>query len=99
MTKIVLVGAGSLQFGTGMLGDVFQSAHLTDAEIVLHDINLEAAQRTLKVSVTNSNSTASTAAKASAVAGRTVPFNERSSMGIGGPRAGFRHATRRQYSA
>ncbi len=49
MTKIVLVGAGSLQFGTGMLGDVFQSAHLTDAEIVLHDINLEAAQRTLKV--------------------------------------------------
>ena len=49
MTKIVLVGAGSLQFGTGMLGDVFQSAHLTDAEFVLHDINLEAAQRTLKV--------------------------------------------------
>ncbi len=49
MTKIVLVGAGSLQFGTGMLGDVFQSTHLTDAEIVLHDINLDAAQSTLKV--------------------------------------------------
>ncbi len=49
MTKIVLVGAGSLQFGTGMLGDLFQSAHLHNAEIVLHDINLEAAQRTLKV--------------------------------------------------
>ncbi|MBO9400087.1 hypothetical protein [Shimia sp. R9_3] len=49
MTKIVLVGAGSLQFGTGMLGDIFQSPHLEQAEIVLHDINLDAAQRTLKV--------------------------------------------------
>ncbi|MFY0617078.1 hypothetical protein [Shimia sp.] len=49
MTKIVLVGAGSLQFGTGMLGDIFQSAHLTDADIVLHDINEAAALRTLKV--------------------------------------------------
>ncbi|MDA5556978.1 family 4 glycosyl hydrolase [Shimia sp. MMG029] len=49
MTKIVLVGAGSLQFGTGMLGDIFQSANLKDAEIILHDINLAAAQRTLKV--------------------------------------------------
>lgn len=46
MTKIVLVGAGSLQFGAGMLGDVFQSAHLTDAQIVLNDINEAAARRT-----------------------------------------------------
>lgn len=44
--KIVLVGAGSLQFGAGMLGDVFQSAHLTEAEIVLNDINEAAATRT-----------------------------------------------------
>ena len=49
MTKIVLVGAGSLQFGTGMLGDVFQSSVLKDAEIVLNDINNAAALRTLKV--------------------------------------------------
>ena len=49
MTKIVLVGAGSLQFGTGMLGDVFQSQHLKGVEIVLHDINEAAAARTLKV--------------------------------------------------
>lgn len=49
MTKIVLVGAGSLQFGTGMLGDIFQSSHLSGAEIVLHDINLTAAKRTLQV--------------------------------------------------
>ncbi len=45
MTKIVLVGAGSLQFGTGMLGDIFQSATLAGAEIVLNDINAGAAQR------------------------------------------------------
>lgn len=46
MTKIVLVGAGSLQFGSGMLGDIFQSAHLTDAQIILNDINEAAAKRT-----------------------------------------------------
>ncbi|WP_417248456.1 hypothetical protein [Celeribacter sp.] len=49
MTKIVLVGAGSLQFGTGMLGDIFQSNSLTGAEIILHDINEDAALRTLDV--------------------------------------------------
>ena len=46
MTKIVLVGAGSLQFGSGMLGDIFQSAHLADAQIILNDINEAAAKRT-----------------------------------------------------
>ena len=46
MTKVVLVGAGSLQFGTGMLGDVFQSKTLADAQIVLNDINEAAAKRT-----------------------------------------------------
>ena len=49
MTKIVLVGAGSMQFGAGMLGDIFQSQHLKDAQIVLNDINQSAAQRTLKM--------------------------------------------------
>jgi len=49
MTKIVLIGAGSLQFGTGMLGDIFQSKRLSGAQIVLHDINIEAAKRTFKV--------------------------------------------------
>ena len=48
MTKIVLVGAGSLQFGTGMLGDIFTSSVLKGAEIVLNDINEAAALRTLK---------------------------------------------------
>ena len=49
MPKIVLVGAGSLQFGTCMLGDLFQSRVLTTAEVVLNDINQSAAMRTLKV--------------------------------------------------
>ena len=49
MTKIVLIGAGSLQFGTGMLGDIFTSDHLCDAEIVLNDINNAAAKCTATV--------------------------------------------------
>ena len=49
MTKIVLIGAGSLQFGTGILGDIFTSYHLCDAEIVLNDINNVAAKRTATV--------------------------------------------------
>ena len=49
MTKLVLVGAGSLQFGTGMLGDIFQSEVLKDAQIILNDINESAAQRTSKI--------------------------------------------------
>ena len=45
MTKIVLVGAGSLQFGTGILGDIFSSSVLDGAEIVLNDIDKKAADR------------------------------------------------------
>ena len=37
--KIVLVGAGSAQFGIGTLGDIFTSPTLQGAEICLHDIN------------------------------------------------------------
>ncbi|WP_371171181.1 hypothetical protein [Aliiroseovarius sp. 2305UL8-7] len=50
--KIVLVGAGSLQFGAGMLGDVFQSSYLTEAEIILNDINEAAARQTAEVANT-----------------------------------------------
>lgn len=49
MVKIVLVGAGSLQFGTGMLGDIFQSTVLADAQIILNDINEPAAKKTADV--------------------------------------------------
>jgi len=47
-TRIVLIGAGSAQFGFDMLGDVFQSAVLSDCHVVLHDINAEALARVHK---------------------------------------------------
>ncbi|MBN1874212.1 MAG: alpha-glucosidase [Anaerolineae bacterium] len=37
--KIVLIGAGSAQFGFGTMGDIFQSQVLEGSHIVLHDIN------------------------------------------------------------
>nr|HPG86440.1 alpha-glucosidase [Spirochaetales bacterium] len=46
--KIVLVGAGSAQFGCGTLGDIFTSKRLTGSEITLHDINAEALAATLE---------------------------------------------------
>ena len=44
-TRIVLIGAGSAQFGFDMLGDVFQSQILAGCHVVLHDINAEALER------------------------------------------------------
>ena len=44
--RIVLIGAGSAQFGFDMLGDFFQSPALKDCHIVLHDIDPEALART-----------------------------------------------------
>ena len=49
MTKIVLVGAGSIQFGAQLLGDIFQSQVLADAEIVFNDINPVAVEKTRKL--------------------------------------------------
>ena len=40
--KIVLVGAGSIQFGYGMLGDIFNSKILRGSTITLLDINKDA---------------------------------------------------------
>lgn len=37
--RIVLIGAGSAQFGFGTLGDIFQSDTLRGSTVVLHDIN------------------------------------------------------------
>jgi alpha-galactosidase len=37
--RIVLIGAGSAQFGYGTIGDILQSEILTDSHVVLHDIN------------------------------------------------------------
>lgn len=46
--KIVLVGAGSAQFGYGMLGDIFNSSVLKGCDITLLDINKEALDSVLK---------------------------------------------------
>ncbi|MGL4677300.1 MAG: alpha-glucosidase [Brevinema sp.] len=43
--KIVLVGAGSAQFGLGMVGDIFTSKILEGTEISLLDINPESLKR------------------------------------------------------
>ena len=45
--KIVLVGAGSIQFGYGMLGDIFNSKMLKGSEITLLDINEQTLKRVL----------------------------------------------------
>jgi alpha-galactosidase len=45
--RVVLIGAGSAQFGFGTLGDIFQSKVLAGSEIVLHDINPQALDRVL----------------------------------------------------
>jgi alpha-galactosidase len=42
MTKITIVGAGSIQFGSTILGEIFQSEVLREAQICLHDINASA---------------------------------------------------------
>lgn len=43
--KIVLIGAGSAQFGFGMLGDMFSCPALNGSEIALVDINQDALAR------------------------------------------------------
>src|SRR5512141_490633 len=41
MTRIVLVGAGSVEFTRNLLGDILSYPELVDAEIVLHDIDAD----------------------------------------------------------
>lgn len=43
--KIVMIGAGSAQFGLSTLGDIFQSEKLQGSHIVLVDINAEALKK------------------------------------------------------
>ena len=46
MIKIVLIGAGSSQFGLGTISDIFKSKTLEGSKIMLHDINKEALEKT-----------------------------------------------------
>ena len=50
MNKIVLIGAGSTQFGLGTIGDIFKSKVLEGSTIVLHDINPNSLENTKKIS-------------------------------------------------
>ena len=49
MYKIVLIGAGSTQFGLGTVGDIFKSKILEGSTITLHDINPEALKNTKNI--------------------------------------------------
>jgi alpha-galactosidase len=62
MTKrIVLIGAGSSNFGLGTLGDIVKSKSLAGSTVVLHDINPQALARVEK-------------AANAAVAAKSLPF-------------------------
>ncbi|NLV84813.1 MAG: alpha-glucosidase, partial [Spirochaetales bacterium] len=47
--NFVLIGAGSAQFGLGMLSDIFTSETLAGSKITLVDINENALQKVLKI--------------------------------------------------
>tara|TARA_B100001123_G_scaffold440077_1_gene578251 strand:+ start:718 stop:2031 length:1314 start_codon:yes stop_codon:yes gene_type:complete len=49
MNKIVLIGAGSTNFGLGTVGDIFKSKILKESTIVLHDINPQTLSKTKKI--------------------------------------------------
>ena len=47
--RIVLIGAGSTNFGLGTIGDIFKSKILEGSTIVLHDINKDALKNSEKI--------------------------------------------------
>ena len=47
--KIVIIGAGSTNFGLGLVGDFFKSKILSGSTLVLHDINSETLKNTHKI--------------------------------------------------
>ena len=49
MHKIVLIGAGSTNFGLGTISDIFKSRCLHGSTVVLHDINSEALKKTKNI--------------------------------------------------
>ncbi len=51
MTKIVLIGAGSTNFGLGIVGDILKSKVLDGCTIVLHDINKESLMQTYEIAL------------------------------------------------
>ena len=51
MNKIVLIGAGSANFGLGTIGDIFKSKILEGSTVTLHDINEKALENTKNIAV------------------------------------------------
>jgi alpha-galactosidase len=51
VNKIVLIGAGSANFGLGTIGDIFKSKILEGSTITLHDINPKALENTKNIAV------------------------------------------------
>ena len=51
MNKIVLIGAGSANFGLGTIGDIFKSKILEGSIVTLHDINAQALEKTKKIAL------------------------------------------------
>ena len=51
MTKIVLIGAGSTNFGLGTVGDIFKSKDLQGSTIMLHDIDSGRLNNTKNIAV------------------------------------------------
>ena len=49
MNKIVLIGAGSANFGLGTISDIFKSKVLEGSTITLHDINPKTLENTKKI--------------------------------------------------
>ena len=49
MNKIVLIGAGSTNFGLGTVSDIFKSKQLNGSTIVLHDINPTTLEKTKEI--------------------------------------------------
>ena len=49
MNRIVLIGAGSTNFGLGTISDIFKSKFLEGSTIVLHDINPKSLNKTAEI--------------------------------------------------
>ena len=49
--RIVIIGAGSTNFGLGIVGDFFKSKILEGSTLVLHDINAKTLENTKNIAL------------------------------------------------
>ena len=50
-SRIVVIGAGSTNFGLGIVGDFYKSKILEGSTLVLHDINAETLENTKNIAL------------------------------------------------